>query len=116
MVLGVSGGGPLSSAVQDFVSTAYCFPLIQGYGLTETTCCGSAQEIWDMDTGCLGGPKSSVEVKLRDCDGAEDPTDPEGNQYLTQDDEHKGMPCNGRGEIMIRGPSLSQGYFKMPEE
>lgn len=115
MKVAVTGGGPISSEVQDFISTAFCFPLLQGYGLTETTCAGAIQTMDDVDTGVLGGPVGSVEIKLRSCDHPEDPTDEEGMAYLADDDDHMGVTCHGRGEICVRGPSLSRGYFKQPD-
>ena len=32
--------------------------------------------------------------------------------YLHTDKEHQGQPCQGRGEICIRGPSVFNGYYK----
>mmetsp|Transcript_59974 Transcript_59974/g.104954 ORF Transcript_59974/g.104954 Transcript_59974/m.104954 type:complete len:824 (+) Transcript_59974:3-2474(+) len=116
MKAAVSGGGPISGEVQTFMSIAGCFPLFQGYALTETSMAGCVQDQLDFDTGTVGGPKSSVELKLRTCDGIEDPKDPEGEYYTATDDEHMGTPCLGRGEICIRGPSVSMGYFKQPDK
>jgi len=113
---GVSGGGPISADVQEFMSTIGGMPLFQGYALTETCCAGTVQDISDTDPGNVGGPVPSVELKLRSCDGKEDPKDQAGDQYLSTDDEHMGVRCIGRGEVCIRGPSVSNGYFKQPEK
>jgi len=112
---GISGGGPISKDVQEFMSTIGGFPLIQGYALTETCCAGTVQDVSDPDPGNVGGPVPSVELKLKSCDGAEDPKDREGEYYLATDEEHLGEACLGRGEVLIRGPSISNGYFKQPE-
>merc|ERR1712139_696173 len=113
---GVSGGGPISKDVQEFMSIVGQFPLFQGYALTETCCAGTAQKLWDPDPGNVGGPLPSVELKLLSCDGKEDPKDRDGYQYLSTDEDHLGEPCIGRGEVCIRGPSVSVGYFKQPDK
>ena len=40
MKIGITGGGPISSEVQNWVRTALCFNLVQGYALTETCSAG----------------------------------------------------------------------------
>jgi len=116
MKLGITGGGPISADVQQFISVAMGFPLIQGYALTETTCAGTVQKFDDPDCGAVGGPVSSVEIKLRSCTGPEDPKDRQGKKYKATDKKHCGVPCQGRGEVCIRGPSVSRGYFKQPQK
>jgi long-chain acyl-CoA synthetase len=113
---GISGGGPISADVQDFMSIVGGFPLIQGYALTESCCAGTVCKITDVDSGVVGGPLTSVELMLRSCDGPEDPKDRDGEPYLNEDEEHLGEACLGRGEVLIRGPSMSNGYFKQPDK
>ena len=56
----------------------------------------------------------SVEVKLR---SVSDINDKAGKPYLSTDKRDvDGNIIHGRGEIMIRGPSLSLGYYMMPEK
>ena len=43
------------------------------------------------------------------CDG-------DGKPYLSTDTMHNGQPCLGRGEVLIKGPSVAAGYYKRPEE
>jgi len=42
--LGISGGGPLNTNVQQFVRVAFQVGVVQGYGLTETSACGTVQD------------------------------------------------------------------------
>lgn len=119
LVIGLSGGGPISGDVQTFIRTAFATPLIQGYALTETACAGTVQMGNDMRCGVVGPPVGSVEIKLRSClgaDGAAEVMDRKMSPYLSTDKNHYGTPCLGRGEVMIRGPSVSAGYYKQKEK
>ncbi|CAK0870329.1 unnamed protein product [Prorocentrum cordatum] len=111
--VGLSGGGPVSAEVQDFIRTAFCMPLLQGYALTETCCAGSVQMKDDVRNGVVGPPLGSVEIKLGPCGEIMDRSK---KPYLASDTMHYSMPCAGRGEVLIRGPSVSSGYFKQPDK
>ena len=125
----VSGGGPIAAEVQTFIRLVFATPLVQGYALTETTCAGSVQFPTDPRNGVVGPPVSSIEIRLRDCveeemdvegksTGKTIPSvmDRDGRPYLTADRYHYGAPVAGRGEVLIRGPSVSSGYLKKPEK
>ena len=57
----------------------------------------------------VGPPLSSVEMQLETC---AEICDRHGNPYLTSDTSHwDGSVCTGRGEVLIRGPSVSMGYY-----
>ena len=61
---------------------------------------------------------ASVEIKLESCPGF---TDKSGKEYMDTDKDHPieknedgtwtTMACDGRGEVWIRGPSVSLGYY-----
>jgi len=101
-----TGSAPLAANAQMFVQTCFNSPVRQGYGLTET--CGSScvQNACDNSTGMVGPPTSSTVIMLKDW--------PEGN-YLTadKDDPSIGMP---RGEVLIGGPMVCQGYLVDPDD
>jgi len=81
----VSGAAPLSSEVQLFFELIG-IPILEGYGLTETTAPISCNTPGGNKRSTVGRPLPGVEVKL-----AED------------------------GEIMVRGPNVFAGYYKNEE-
>lgn len=93
----LSGGAPLSGDTQRFINICIGSPIGQGYGLTETCAGGTFSEFDDTSVGRVGAPLPCSYIKLIDW--------PEGG-YLTSD-----SPM-ARGEIVIGGPNVTQGYFK----
>jgi len=97
----VTGSAPLSPEIQKFIQTVLNVPVRQGYGLTET-CAGSVIQPWsDNSTGSVGVP--TVCTVLRLADWAEG-----GYSNSDKDKPEIGMR---RGEVLIGGTSVSQGYF-----
>lgn len=97
----ISGSAPLSPKVAEFMRVCFSPTVVEGYGMTESTagCCMQKEE--DMQCGTVGPPLPSVELKLVDV--------PEMN-YTSKD-----QPCP-RGELCIRGPGVSQGYYRKPDK
>ena len=94
-----SGGAPLNRRTQEYLSIVFACPLLQGYGLTETCGASCASYIDDPTPGHNGPPTTNVELKLVDV--------PEMNYFHVQ--------TPPTGEICIRGPSVTSGYFKEPK-
>lgn len=97
----VSGSAPLSPDVHDFLRVCFGIPVMQGYGLTETSSSGCVQYPDDMTIARIGPPFPSMEIKLVDV--------PDMN-YTAKDKP------NPRGEIWLRGGPVSIGYYKEPEK
>jgi len=97
----VTGSAPLSPTLHEFLETVFCCPVLQGYGLSETAATGSVTPVGSRVYGHVGLPLASNEIKLESI--------PEMNYNVT-DKPHP------RGEILIRGPSVFKGYYKMPDQ
>ncbi len=89
----VCGSAPMNSDVLQFLKVAFCCPIREGYGLTETCACATLCRSEDSSSGHIGGVMPSCHIKLRDI--------PEMNYMSTGD-------CP-RGEICIKGNSVIQG-------
>jgi len=93
----VSGGAATMQAVSDKWQGITGKPLLEGYGLSETspvlTICPPD---WTVFTGTIGRAIKGTEIKLLDDDDME-------------------VPDGERGELVCRGPQVTQGYYNRPE-
>ena len=104
----ISGSAPLSKTVMNFYRIMLGIPVVEGYGQTENAACCTLGLPEDMRTsGHVGVPSAANEIVLADV--------PEMGYFHT-DSDHKGQPCQGRGEILVRGPTVFKGYYKQPEK
>jgi long-chain acyl-CoA synthetase len=94
----VGGGMAVQKSVADAWVKATGKPIIEGYGLSETspvlTCNRGDIAEW---TGTIGLPLPSTEISIRDDEGHE-------------------VPLGEQGEICARGPQVMAGYWNSPTE
>jgi long-chain acyl-CoA synthetase len=82
----ISGGAALPDEIA-LVFAGAGLPIVQGYGLTETSPVVSAGQLEDNRIGTVGKPIKNVEVRIA-----------------------------ADGEIETRGPNIMQGYYNKPDE
>ena len=99
----ITGSAPLGVEVQKYVQTVFECRVRQGYGLTETCAATCITLANDNSTSCVGPPQESAVIKLRDW--------VEGNYRNSDKDGEVGMR---RGEILIGGPAVCDGYLVDP--
>jgi len=97
----ISGSAPLPVELALDIKILLSCPIIEGYGMTETTGASFLTRCYDNESGHVGGPIPTVMVKL---EGVKE------LNYTNQTEvDGKVMPC---GEICIKGPSTFNGYFR----
>ena len=94
----VAGGMAVQKSVADAWLQATGKPIVEGYGLSETspvlTCNRGDIAEW---TGTIGLPLPATDISIRDEEGRE-------------------LPSGEAGEICARGPQVMAGYWRRPEE
>jgi long-chain acyl-CoA synthetase len=94
----IGGGMPVQRSVAERWLQATGCPLLEGYGLSETspvlTCTPGDRDAW---SGTIGLPLPSTEVVIRD-------------------EEDRDLPLGQAGEICARGPQVMPGYWNRPDE
>ncbi len=98
--IALGGGMAVQRAVAEQWRKVTGVPLIEAYGLTETSpaACINPLTLTDYN-GTIGLPISSTELSIRDDEGRE-----------------LGIGEDQAGEICIRGPQVMRGYWNRPEE
>ena len=92
-----AGGMALQSSVAERWEEVTGKPVIEGYGLTESSPALSFNPLGSGRLNSIGIPVPSTEMKCVDEDG-------------------KDVPVGERGELIARGPQIMKGYWNKPEE
>ena len=103
----ICGAGPLTVELAQRFEERFGFPIVHGYGLSETTCYSCFLPVdlepgehgrWMRDFGfpSIGVPLDVNEMAIHDAAGRE-------------------LAPGERGEIVLRGPNVMKGYYRRPE-
>lgn len=95
-IAGISGGGALPAAVDEFFSAAGIL-VLEGYGLTESAPVLGVRNQNHPVPGTVGPVFPGTEIKIVDVDG-------------------KTLPPGHKGLVLARGPQIMLGYYKMEEQ
>ncbi|KAB1193135.1 AMP-binding protein [Haloferax sp. MBLA0076] len=95
----ISGGGSLSAELCALYH-AMGLPIYEGYGLTETSPVITVNPPEEPKIGTIGYPLQDVEVKL--------------DKSVVGD--QLGAAGGDVGELLVRGPNVTSGYWNLPEE
>ena len=96
--LASAGGMAMQQPVADRWQKATGVPILEGYGLTETSPVATTNPVDQTEfSGTIGLPIPSTVITIRD-------------------DEENILPPGQVGEICIAGPQVMKGYWQRPEE
>lgn len=98
LVLCSAGGMATQSAVATAWKELTGKPIVEGYGLSETSPVVTTNRA-DIEafTGTIGYPMPSTEVEIRSIEG-------------------EAVPAGEPGELCVRGPQVMRGYWNRPDE
>ncbi|MBZ6078140.1 AMP-binding protein [Microvirga puerhi] len=98
LVFAVSGGMATQAAVAKKWKEVTGQPIVEGYGLSETSpvVCANRLDIEEF-TGTIGYPIPSTQISIRSSDGT-------------------AVPLGERGELCVKGPQVMAGYWMRPDE
>lgn len=96
----ISGGGSLSPDLCALYH-GMGLPILEGYGLTETAPVATCNPAEDPKVGTIGPPVVDMEVRIQ--------------EGVAPDEDIAGGPGQV-GELHLRGPNVSPGYWNRPEE
>lgn len=92
----VTGSAPLSTDVAKAFESAMGLPMLEGYGLTETSPVVTINPPHDRRLGSVGVAIPDVHIRI------------------IRDDETE-LPLGEEGEIAVKGPNVMQGYLGRPD-
>ena len=98
LIISVGGGMAVQSAVAKLWLEKTGCPIVEGYGLSETSPSVTCNPVDSTAySGNIGMPLPSTDIRLLDDDGVD-------------------VPAGQPGEIAVKGPQVMAGYWQRPDE
>lgn len=96
--LTIGGGMAVQQSVSDAWQKVTGVPILEGYGLTETSPVVSMNPLnAEQYSGTIGLPLPDTQIQIRD-------------------DDNNELGLNEAGELWVKGPQVMEGYLNRPEE
>ncbi len=93
----ICGAAPVSKELLERIEQRYGISLVEGYGLTETTCASACNPVVGVrKPGTVGPALRGQRIAI---------VDPQGNP----------VAAGERGEVVIAGPTIMRGYLGRPD-
>lgn len=92
----ISGGAPLPMEIFEQFKKKFGIPVIEGYGLSEASPVVAFNPLKRQKQGTVGKALPGVSVKV-------------------VNEEEMEVPCGEVGELIVKGPNVMQGYWRMPK-
>jgi long-chain acyl-CoA synthetase len=93
----ISGGEALPASLREGFHARFGVPLLEAYGMTETSLAISLNTPAAHKPGSVGKPIPGVQIRI-------------------VDDAGQGLPAGLPGEIWVKGPMVMKGYNNLPVE
>ena len=93
-----SGGEPLPAALREAFQARFGVPLLEAYGMTETSLAIALNTPRRNKPGSVGTPIPGMEVRIVDDDG------------------QRPVAGGQEGEVWVQGPMVMKGYNNLPDE
>lgn len=94
--MAISGAAPMSPGVQKAFEKTYRIPILEGYGLTETSPVATINALDLRRLGSVGCAIDGVRLKI-------------------VDDNERELNTGDEGEICIKGDCVMKGYYNLPD-
>ncbi len=93
----ISGGSSLPQEISEQFTQKIGKKVVEGYGLSEASPVVALNPIDNVRYCSVGKPLPGIEVRIID-------------------DQNIDLPSGQTGELIVRGPNVMLGYYKLPEE